>query len=485
MVMYVLGIDIGTQGVRGIVVDHQGEIFASNHCPFKYMNISLDEGHKEQDGEVWWKAASSVIAKLVKEMRDKGASAEQICSISIDGTSGTIIALDEGHSPLCHGIMYNDNRADEEAEMIQLVGSTLAEKLGYRFNSSFALPKILWLKRKRTNIYEKACHILHQSDFIVGRLTGRYNISDYSNALKTGYDLLEQKWPEFIERDLGIEIRKLPQIVAPGTHIANVSKTAADYTGLSIKTAVIAGATDGYASAIASGAIYPGDFNTSIGTTITIKGVVKELVKDYQGRIYCHLHPDGYWMPGGASNTGGRCLNHYFSKERFDEYNRHVKELMPTNAIIYPLVGTGERFPFVHKEAKEFTLGQWTGEMELYGALIEGVAYTERLAYETLQELGCQVNDHIYITGGAVKSKVWSQVRANVLNKVLQKPVIAEPAMGSAIIAASRTSFQNIGEAVRNMVMIHEEYLPQSENVRLYEERYQLYKLECRRRGYI
>ncbi|MDF2548407.1 MAG: hypothetical protein K0R93_3305 [Anaerosolibacter sp.] len=483
--MYVLGIDIGTQGVRGVVVNQQGKIVASSSAPFAHMNISIEEGHKEQDAETWWEATMDVIISIMREMSRNGVTPEQITAIAVDGTSGTIVALDSSHGVLCRGIMYNDNRAVEEAELVQSEGSVLAEKLGYRFNSSFALPKILWLKRHRGDVYEGARYIIHQSDYIVGRLTGRYDVSDYSNALKSGYDLLERKWPEFIENGLGIDIKKLPHIAAPGTYIANVSETAARNTGLSITTTVMAGATDGYASAIASGAVLPGDFNTSIGTTVTIKGVVKEIIKDCQGRIYCHLHPDGYWMPGGASNTGGRCLNHYFPVERFDDYNKLVEKFLPTNAIVYPLVGIGERFPFVNRKAKEFILGKYNGEIEFYGALMEGVAYTERLAYETLQELGCQVNEHIYITGGAVKSKVWSQIRANILNKLLRKPLIAEPAMGSAIIAASKTGYQNIGEAVRKMVIIHEEYLPQSENVKRYEERYQLYKQECKKRGYI
>ncbi|MFT9494139.1 FGGY-family carbohydrate kinase [Anaerosolibacter sp.] len=483
--MYVLGIDVGTQGVRGVVVDQRGKILTSSSVPFAYMNISIEEGYKEQDAETWWEATRDVVASIVRGMNHIGVSPEEIQAIAVDGTSGTIVALDSDHHALCRGIMYNDNRAVEEAEQVQSEGSVLAEKLGYKFNSSFALPKILWMKRQGRELYEKACYIIHQSDYIVGRLTGRYDVSDYSNALKSGYDLLERKWPGFIENGLGIDIQKLPHIVAPGTYIANVSETAAKNTGLSTTTAVMAGSTDGYASAIASGAILPGDFSTSIGTTLTIKGVVKEIIKDCQGRIYCHLHPDGYWMPGGASNTGGRCLNHYFPEKRFDDYNQLVEKLLPTNAIMYPLIGKGERFPFLCGDANAFILGKYSGDIELYGALIEGVAYTERLAYETLQELGCQVNDHIYVTGGAVRSKVWSQARANILNKVLRKPFTAEPAMGSAIIAASRTIFQNIGEAVSSMVMIHEEYQPQRENVKRYEERYQLYKQECKRRGYI
>ena len=483
--MYVLGIDIGTQGVRGIVSDKNGEVAASFSTPFEYMNISNIEGHKEQDASVWWNAAVNTIKHIVAELKEKGIESDKIVAISLDGTSGTIVPIDNNFKPLCNGLLYNDARAGEEAAVVQEKGKALAEKLGYKFNSSYALPKMLWIKNHQRDIYENTHLIVHQTDYIVGCLTNCYNVSDYSDALKSGYDLIDKKWPEFIEKDLGIDINKLPKIVAPGTFIAKVSKECSVITGLSENTSVVAGATDGYASAIASGAIEPGDYNTSIGTTTIIKGVTEKLIKDEKGRIYCHLHPEGYWMPGGASNTGGKCLNNRFDKEKFDYYNTFVEGVTPTNLVIYPVVGQGERFPFVNKEAVEFIVGEPKDEKELYAALMEGVAYTERLAYDTLIELGSEMNDRVFITGGAVKSKEWSQIRANVLNKTLLKPCVVEPAMGSAIIAASKILFTNINEAARNMVRIEEEIKPEEDKVKIYEERYKVFKEECRKRNYI
>ncbi|WP_242946241.1 FGGY family carbohydrate kinase [Geosporobacter subterraneus] len=102
--------------------------------------------------------------------------------------------------------------------------------------------------------------VVHQSDYVVGCLTGCYEFSDYSNALKTGYDLIEKEWPGFIDKGLGVSLKILPKVLSPGTEIAYISRTAAELTGLSEKTIVVAGATDGYTSAIASGAVESGDF---------------------------------------------------------------------------------------------------------------------------------------------------------------------------------------------------------------------------------
>ncbi|AOT72638.1 FGGY-family carbohydrate kinase [Geosporobacter ferrireducens] len=483
--MYVLGIDIGTQGVRGLAVDKYGCVIAGHSTPFAEMNISTIENHKEQDAHIWWEATLNTINEIVNGLIKKNIDPEAIIAIALDGTSGTIVPLNHLYSPLCNGLMYNDGRSAEEAVIVQEKGFEIALKLGYRFNSSYALPKILWIKKHRPDIYDKIHLIVHQSDYIVGRLTGCYHFSDYSNALKTGYDLIEQKWPDFIEKDLEIELKKLPTVLSPGTKIGYISDEAAKSTGLSIRTKVIAGATDGYASAIASGAVEPGDFNTSIGTTLTIKGVVNHLIKDEKGRVYCHLHPEGYWMPGGASNTGGKCLNARFDPVLFDAYNQHVEQKTPTDIVVYPLVGKGERFPFVQPDAEAFMIGNSRNDKELYAALMEGVAYTERLSYDLLAALGCEIKDRLFITGGAVKSKEWSQIRANVMNKTLLKPEIAEPAMGSAIIAASQTMFTDITEAAKSMVRIGETIYPQPHKVKKYNEKYRIFLEECHQRGYI
>jgi len=483
--MFVLGLDIGTQGVRGIITHQSGDVVVSCSTPFVAMNISTVEGHKEQDALVWWQAALHTIQTIVRDFINMGYDVEEITALAVDGTSGTIVPLDAQNVPICKALLYNDARSTKETMLVRDKGKELEDKLGYSFNSSYALPKILWIKRNMPEIWRKTRMVVHQSDYIVGCLTGIYNVSDYSNALKSGYDLIDKKWPRFIEEDLEIPIELLPKIVAPGTLIGKISRKGAEETGLSVKTSVVAGATDGYASAIASGAIEPGDFNTTIGTTMVIKGVTPNLIKDPKGRIYCHLYPDGYWMPGGASNVGGRCLNHRFHPSAFDRYNKDVPALTPTGVIAYPLVGTGERFPFIKEDAREFILGEYRDDRQLYAALMEGVAYTERLAYHTLEELGCEVGERIYVAGGAVKSREWSQVRANILNKTLLKPQIVEAAMGSAIIAASTTLYGNVTDAARGIVKITEEIYPQPDKVEQYQPLYERFKKACRERGYI
>jgi xylulokinase len=321
--------------------------------------------------------------------------------------------------------------------------------------------------------------------------------------LKTGYDLspcqeggFTDRWPEFIGTTLNLPVEKLPRVVAPGEVIGAVTTEAAQATGLRQGTLVVAGMTDGCAGQIAAGAVAPGDWNSTLGTTLVIKGVTQRLLRDPQGRIYSHRHPDGYWLPGGASNVGGEILAARFPEADLAALDARAAELIPTNLITYPLARRGERFPFVNPAAEGFMLPfqpvpDWqegavaSAAERLYTACLEGVAYVERLAYETLEALGGHVGPVIRAAGGAARSDVWLNIRANVLNRELLRPAETGAAMGAAILAASRTYYDGVIPAARAMVQIDLGVQPRPGLVERYEERYQHFRAACEQRGYI
>ena len=216
--MHVLGLDIGTQGARAIICNAEGKVMAQAAESFadSSTNPLLSPGYAEQHPALWWDAAALCLHKVVDELHVQGFAADTIVAISVDSTSGTIVPLDSAGSALRPAIMYNDTRAVDEAEECNLSGSDLTEKLGYKFASSFALPKILWVMKNEPQIFEQTACFAHAADYIVGKLTTNFRISDTSNALKTGYDLIENKWPEFISAKLFIPNDKLPQVVNPG-----------------------------------------------------------------------------------------------------------------------------------------------------------------------------------------------------------------------------------------------------------------------------
>ncbi|MGA8619025.1 MAG: FGGY family carbohydrate kinase [Candidatus Sulfotelmatobacter sp.] len=147
-----------------------------------------------------------------------------------------------------------------------------------------------------------SARLAHQADFITFRLAGHDVGSDSSNSLKTGYDLIRYTWPHVLQT-LGVPEHVMPAVVRPGTQIGEVCREAGALTGIAAGTPIIAGMTDGCAAQIAAGALGIGSWNSVLGTTLALKGVTSELIRDPAGVIYSHRSPDGNWLPGGASSA--------------------------------------------------------------------------------------------------------------------------------------------------------------------------------------
>lgn len=480
--LILIGLDMGTQGVRAMAVTQGGEVIASASKRYEVINAAVDP-LKEQDANDWRAAAFSVLGEVASTLKGRGSTGRTL--LSIDGTSGTILPIDAGGMPLRNAIMYNDSRSTSVVAEVHAVTAAVEERLGYRMSASYALPKICWVRDNQPDIFARTSMFIHQADYLAGCLTGTYGVTDYSNALKTGYDLLDECWPVAALDALGIDSSMLPLVVRPGEPIGTISAAAAEETGLPAGTLVVAGATDGIASCIASGVVRPGQFNSTIGTTLVMKGVTTRFIKDPAGRIYCHKHPEGYWYPGGAGNVGGLCLNTWFGEDRFDELNAMVPTCAPTGNLIYPLTTTGERFPFVRPDAEGFSILVADDEASRYAGTMEGVGYVERLCFDTLESLGCEVGDEVTIAGGAAKAPVWSQVRSNILGKRILEPTIVEAAFGSAVIAGTVALGRTLTESAQDMVKYAREFEPDDRAHETYDELYGRFLAECEKRKYI
>jgi xylulokinase len=481
MVEVAIGIDLGTQGARVVAVNPSGALIAAAHQSLAAPAESLPAGWFEQDPLDWWRAVREALRQVVGTLPARSV----VSGICVDSTSGTILAVDAQGEPLSPAVMYNDRRSEEQASRVQSAGAAHQARHGYIFGSSYALPKILWFKEARPELFERAARFLHAADFIAGKLSGDFSCSDSSNALKTGYDLLDLRWPDFIERNLGIPLARLPRVTLPGQPIGQVSRQAADETGLLPGTLVLAGATDGTAAQIASGAARPGDWNSTLGTTLVFKGISRELHLDPQGRVYFHRHPEGWWMPGGASNTGTDWIGQDHPGADLEELGRQAAEWVPTRLLRYPLLKQGERFPFIHPQACGFLVGEPCSAVERYAAGLEGVALVERLAYDTLRSIGLEVGEKVYITGGGTRSPEWSRIRASALEKTLLQPAVTETAFGAAVLAASGCWFSSVSQAAAAMVHIAATIEPDLQLAPAYRQRYSEFIVELARRGYL
>jgi sugar (pentulose or hexulose) kinase len=424
-----VGLDLGTQSVRALAVNAAGDVLGSGTQKL----TSRRDGHRhEQDPEQWWTAVSAAASEALQ-----GLNQHKVLGVAVDATSGTIVLADAQGNPVTPGIMYDDGRAGDEVEKVNQAGSSVWNALGYkRMQAPWALPKLLWLIND-PGTPNAGTRMLHQSDFINERLTGHPVPTDLSSALKTGAHLINEQWPEEVFGELGVPQQMLPDLVRSGTRIGTVSTDAARATGIPAGTPVISGATDGCAAQLGSGALKVGSWNSVVGTTLILKGVTRDLIKDPLGVVYSHKSPDGDWLPGGASSTGAGVISRDFAGKDLSILERLAQQREPSPLLTYPLVSSGERFPFAALQARGFTLGTSDDEGDRYAAALQGVAFIERLCFDYLDLLGAPIDGSLVLTGGATKSSYWNQLRADVLGRPVTLPHNAEPALGMAVLAAS------------------------------------------------
>jgi D-ribulokinase len=471
-----LGLDLGTQSVRALVVSGAGETLASGSHK---LTSHRDGPRHEQDPEEWWTAISAAcraaLAALPANLKING--------VAVDGTSGTILLVDRDARPLTPGLMYDDTRAVEETKRVNEAGAEVWATLGYnRMQASWGLPKLLWLLAQHRGL-GAGTRLAHQTDFINRRLIGGEVATDTSNGLKTGVDLVNDRWPREVFAVLEVPSEILPAVVRAGTYLGGVSAKAATQTGIPEGTPVVAGMTDGCAAQMAAGALSVGSWNSVLGTTLVLKGVTPDLVKDPAGVVYSHRSPDGNWLPGGASSSGAGAISKHFPERDLEALGTEAARREPASVVTYPLHGRGERFPFIAPEAEGFTLGQPADEIDRYAALLQGVAFMERLCFDYLDLLGAPVGGPFLLTGGGAKSRYWCQLRADVLGSPVTLPENAEAALGMAILSAA--AGHKVAEVAGTMVRIREVIDPRPDRSGRFRERYLQLVDELESRGWV
>ena len=205
--------------------------------------------------------------------------------------------------PVAAGSLYNDCADAADIAVVERVAPPQAAVHG----ATSPLARAMRLLRT-----PGVARVLHQADWIAAQFSGRFDISDESNALKTGYDPVGRKWPDWIAAT-GVALRKLPAVVAAGSTIGQVSADASRRFGLPDRAVVVAGMTDGCAAFIATGASKPGEAVTSLGSTLVLKLASERPLFAPEFGIYSHRIGD-LWLAGGASNSGGMVLAQFFSR---------------------------------------------------------------------------------------------------------------------------------------------------------------------------
>jgi len=411
--LFYFGIDFGTSGARSCVIDAEGAIIAEDTHDFG----ALEE--YERAG-IWREALWDLVATLPPAIRT------QLSDIAIDGTSGTVLACDEALAPRHPPLLYNDDRAVDEAALIAKTATPGHPAAAV----TSGLAKVLWLK-KRLGLTGARLY-LNQADWLSGLLTGRVGMTDYHNALKMGLDLDALKWPAWVEYLADIDY--LPVPVAPGARLATVSRPRARYLGVNPGCMVHAGTTDSIAAFLAAGVSRSGDAVTSLGSTLVLKLLSDTRVESVEHGVYSHWFGER-WLAGGASNAGGAVLRQFFDDRQLALLSEQIDPTVVSPLDYLPLPRAGERFPVNDPALAPRLSPRPADDAEFLHGLLESLARIEARGYGLLAELGATPARRVETAGGGARNPAWTRIRQRLLGVPVEPAAHTEASYGAALLA--------------------------------------------------
>jgi sugar (pentulose or hexulose) kinase len=419
-----IGIDLGTSGVRAIAIDDRGRELAAAKATLP-ASVRVPGGSSIQRPDDWWRAATAVLCSLMAQLPGRAFRC-----IAVDGTSATVLLCTGDGTPISPALMYDDTSG---AALLALIGRIAPPDTAVHSASS-SLVKLLHLLRTTVHL-PKGAKLVHQADWILGKLLRRFGASDENNCLKLGYDAEERHWPEWLGA-LGLPPDLLPEVYPAGTVLGPIDPILAAHIGLPADCELATGTTDSTAAAIASGIAESGDAVSSLGSTLAIKVLTDRPLFDSNDGIYSH-RLGARWLAGGASNSGGAVLARYFTAERIAALTRApgFDPTRPSGLHYYPLLRPGERFPINDAGLKPELSPRPPDDARFLQGLLEGIARIERRGYERLTERGAPYPRRVVSIGGGANNDAWRRIRETEL----QVPVLIaqhqEAAYGAAKLA--------------------------------------------------
>jgi xylulokinase len=445
-----IGLDVGTSGVKGIAVSPTGEVLAAAHEP--YASSSPHPGWSEQDPEDWWRAAQRCLARLPEG------------EIGLSGQMHGLVVLGADERPLRPAILWNDQRtAAECAEIERRVGREhLIELTGNRALPGFTAPKLLWLREHEPETYALIRHVLLPKDYVRLRLTGERAIdaADASGTLL--FDVAGRRWSHEVCETLEISLDWLPQ---------------------AYESTEIAGAGDQAAAALGVGIVSPGAVSVVLGTSGVVFAVLPAYAPDPEARVhvFCHAVP-GTWHAMGVmlSAAGSAAWLRGVLGGDLSLLDAEAAAWQPgAEGLLFAPYLAGERTPYADPDAR----GAFTGLSSrhdrgaLWRSMLEGVAYGLRDSLELLRELGARP-DVGRVSGGGARSELWLRIVASALGLPLERTASEEgSAYGAALLAGVRAGvFGDAGDAVARCVRIQSRIDPEPDWTAAYDRGYARYR---------
>ena len=449
--MYVIGIDIGTQGTKTLVFDLENASVIAEASESYDMINGLPEGHREQDPSLWITAVDNTVRDCIDQLGDE---ASQIASIGISGQQHGLVVLDKDSNIIRPAKLWCDTSTGEQCdEIARAFGGTpgLIELAGNPMLPGYTAPKILWIKENEPQNFEKIETILLPHDFINYWLTGVKRMEP-GDASGTGlFDVRKRQWCreliDFIDPRL---FEALPEVGSSTDVLGPIRPELAEAWGLNSQVLVSAGGGDNMMGAIGTGNVSSGQVTVSLGTSGTIFGVHDQPLIDPQGEVAAFCDSAGQWLPlvctMNATLVTEAVRNHYgWDHERME--NEVAKAPMGSQGVLMLPYLQGERTPSLPEGCgviHGLNIDNFR-DANIMRAAMEGVSLSIGYGMLRLCELGFEPTE-VGVTGGGSKSPVWRQMISDVLGLPLVKLKTDEGAALGAALQAAVAFFKQNGE---------------------------------------
>jgi xylulokinase len=489
---YLLAHDTGTGGDKAVLTDLEGRIIHSAYRPYPIQYPRPEWA--EQDPEELWAAVADTTREVIQQA---GIDPREILGVGISAQMFNLLPVDEACRPLTPLLSWLDLRSVPQADRV-LAGDTPAFLFRHTGNIPTAkdiIPKILWLKEERPELWDRTAWLLDCKEYILFRLTGRVATDYHGASVYFLFDPHKKIWSREACERLGIPMEKLPPALPCTQVMGEVTPEAARRTGLAAGTPVVICAGDVAVAQTGAGANAVGKAHLSVGTATWV-GVATDVfrndpVKPFWGLN--HIHPDR-WIIAGEMETGGGALMWFRDAFCQEEARQAKAQGMSTYQLLSQMVDSvepgsdrlifapwlsGERAPVLDHYAR----GAWVGlnlghtKAHLARSIMEGVAYHLRWICEVMEHTGLDIG-RIHAIGGGSTSATWTQIISDITGRPLHIVDNAQEAgaMGAALTVAVGLGVYPSVDSIDDLIGIRRVVEPATDHSRRYQGLYEEYR---------
>ena len=478
-----LGIDYGTGGCKVTAIGADGSFVGEASTEFPTYHEH--PGWSEQEPSDWWNALASSLGKLVA----KGVDLKSVAACSLDGSTHNAVLLDAEYRPVRRTIMWTDQRSTAECEALKAGWGEKIFSTCYQMPApTWTLPQMMWLKANEPEALERTGHVLFVKDYVRYLLTGEAATDRIEAQGTLFFDMAKGDWARDLVELAGLSLEKLPRFIKPTDVAGRVTRVAAEFTGLPEGLPVVCGSSDSAVEDYGAGAVEPGDLILKLATAGNVNSMTAAAHPHPKTLTYSHIVP-GMWYSVSATNAAALCMR-WFRDTFYKDAARadvNLYSLIDEEAAASPVGANGvffhpylqgERCPYWDSNLRASFTGVSIASTrgDFARALMEGVAFSLRDCYRTLEEMRLPVK-RIFLIGGGARSKTWSEIVANVFNCAVAVPEPGDASFGACLLAGTGVGlFADVKDAVAKCLRIGRTVEPNPEAAAEYDHLFTCYR---------